>query len=80
METLSAVMHNDPVPPSRLNGNVPRTLDTICMKCLSKEPTRRYPSAEALAEDIGRFLEGGSVQARRPGFWGRLTRWLSVGK
>jgi serine/threonine-protein kinase len=49
------------------------------MTCLNKDPTQRYPSAEALAQDVERFLEGGRDDARPPGFWRRLTRWFSRG-
>ena len=73
--TLHQVLHDDPVPPARLNPAVPRDLATICQKCLSKEPQRRYTSASALAEDLRRFLRGESIAARRAGPLERLARW-----
>ena len=64
IETLEAVRQSDPVPPRRLQGVLPRDLETICLKCLAKSPGRRYPSAEALADDLDRFALGRPVLAR----------------
>jgi hypothetical protein len=76
LETLAQVLGNDPPPPSRLNARVPRDLETICLKCLHKSPERRYASAEALADDLHRFLAGEAIRARPEGVLGKLGRTL----
>jgi tetratricopeptide (TPR) repeat protein len=75
LDTLLQVVHDDPLPPSRLRGRTPRDLETICLKCLEKDPRRRYPSAEALADDLRRFLDGKPVLARPLSPLGRAARW-----
>lgn len=75
METLNQVIKNEPVPPRQLNASVPEDLETICLKCLSKEKSHRYDSAEALADDLTRYLEGHSVHARPIGRLRRFGRW-----
>jgi tetratricopeptide (TPR) repeat protein len=74
METLEQVRSAEPVPPSRLRPKVPRDLETICLKCLAKEPARRYASASDLAADLDRFRAGESVRARREGLVARQWR------
>ena len=65
----------EPVSPSRLRPELPRDLETICLKCLSKEPRQRYQSAEELAEDLRRHLKMEPIKARRISFTGRAIRW-----
>ena len=75
LETISLVRSHEPRPPSSAGAAVDRDLEAICLKCLEKEPGRRYGSAEALAEDLERWLAGEPVQARKPGAAGRIWRW-----
>jgi serine/threonine protein kinase len=76
LETLIQVTKDDPEPPRRIRPKVPRDLETICLTCLAKDPARRYPSAAALAEDLGRFLAGEPVTVRPPARRERLGRWV----
>jgi eukaryotic-like serine/threonine-protein kinase len=76
LETLEQVREREPESPRRINTKVDRDLETICLKCLQKEPARRYGSAEAVAEDLERWLRGEPVVARPPGWTERLGRWM----
>jgi hypothetical protein len=75
MELLDQVRHTPPTPPRRVEPEVPASLETVCLKCLEKEPAKRYSSASALAADLRRFLEDKPILARPPGPAGRLVLW-----
>jgi WD40 repeat protein/serine/threonine protein kinase len=74
-DILLQVPHTDPVPPTRLQPKVPADLETICLKCLEKEPRKRYVSAQALADDVRRFLEAKPILARPAGVFERSWKW-----
>ena len=75
LETLDQVRHQNPVPPRRLNRKIPRDLETIALKCLEKNPSRRYASAEALAGDLRRWLDGKPIAARPVPPIEHASRW-----
>jgi WD40 repeat protein/serine/threonine protein kinase len=74
-DVLLLVLHEEPVSLRHLRAQMPRDLETICLKCLEKDPAKRYPSALALAEDLRRYLDGQPIVARPIGRWGRLWKW-----
>jgi WD40 repeat protein len=76
LEVLDQVRSAEPVPPGRLRPRVPRDLDTIALKCLQKEPRRRYASARDLAEDLRRYLGGQPIRGRPVGPGERAVRWV----
>jgi formylglycine-generating enzyme required for sulfatase activity len=73
---LNRVLNDEPAPPSRLAPKMPRDLETICLKCLRKEPERRYASAEEMADDLRRFQADEPVQARPVGRAERALKWM----
>src|SRR5882724_2414006 len=75
-ETIRLLLDTEPRPPRLLNPKIDRDLSTICLKCLDKDPQRRYPSALALAEDLEHWLKHEPIQARRTGIFTRARKWV----
>src|SRR5205823_11745729 len=74
-ETIQLVLEREPITPRVLVAGLPRDLETICLKCLQKEPAKRYATAKALADDLGRFLNDEPIQARRVSRTEKAWRW-----
>ncbi|MEX0717229.1 MAG: serine/threonine-protein kinase [Planctomycetaceae bacterium] len=75
LDTLVQVIEGEPPPPRTLDPKIPRGLELICLRCLEKDPQRRYATAADLADDLERYLRGELVEARSLGPWDRLRRW-----
>jgi TolB-like protein/Tfp pilus assembly protein PilF len=75
-ETIWLLLHTEPRPPRLLNQKIDRDLCTICLKCLEKDPQRRYPSALALAEDLEHWLKHEPICAKRSGLFVRARKWV----
>src|SRR5262249_46165846 len=74
-EVIRRVVSEAPQPPRRSRSKLHRDLEAVCLRCLEKDPRKRYPSALALADDLERYLAGEPVRARPPGAPARLWRW-----
>src|SRR5205823_5853591 len=73
--TLRLVAESEPVSPRLLNGSVPRNLETICLKCLEKDPARRYSAAQDMADELGRVLGDEPIHAHPATFLEKAFRW-----
>lgn len=73
---ISQILHSEPPPPRSMRADLPRYLETIILRCLSKEPAQRYATAQELADDLRAFLEERPIKARRPRLAERGVRWV----
>jgi serine/threonine-protein kinase len=78
MTIMARVLSEEPMPPRKRNPAIPRDAAVICLKCLEKDPRRRYPSAAALGDDLLSFFSGDPIMARPPGMLGRFDRWARL--
>jgi hypothetical protein len=76
VDTIMQVLSVEPTPPSRLRPGLDRDLEAVCLKCLEKDPKKRYRSARALADDLRRLLDGEPILARGSRPWGRFFKWV----
>jgi formylglycine-generating enzyme required for sulfatase activity/tRNA A-37 threonylcarbamoyl transferase component Bud32 len=76
LDTLSQIRNRDPVPPRHFQPQIPRDLETICLKCLNKSPSQRYVTSQALAEDLRAFVQGSAILARRATAIERMLRFV----
>ncbi|TWT59771.1 protein kinase domain-containing protein [Rubinisphaera italica] len=74
-ETITQILHGDTVAPTRLNPAIATDLEIICLKCIEKEPEKRYQSSRELADDLRRYQTGEPILARRPSLWERIGKW-----
>ena len=74
-QVLAQILHKEPKAPRKVNAKVPLDLETICLKCLEKDPDRRYQSAKVLADDLRRYVNRFAISARRAGPLTRLKKW-----
>lgn len=75
LDTLMQVLDKEPIPPRQLNPTLPMDLETICLKCLNKEPLQRYASAQHLVDELARFLDGRPIVARPTNWFERAKKW-----
>jgi hypothetical protein len=76
LDTVMQVLEKEPTPPGRMNPLIDRDLEAVCLKCLAKDPRRRYPSAEALADDLEHWLQGEPLSVRPPSLARLIEQWL----